>query len=175
MHETITVVRPNSSTVLSLRPTLKDEQYYFVRWLFIGYIWTWRNLGFRSYNLPLFSNNLNAVWQATCKKEEWDLFSLCMYLNGYILIFWQPITSSPPKWMAEIERDDIDMLKGSYTGDLLLLTWYLCSPTNHLPSFSLTIPVKVFLASNCLLLTILVNSSCLDTFLTFPCVELLLI
>ncbi|TKC44988.1 hypothetical protein EI555_008208, partial [Monodon monoceros] len=22
-----------------------------------------------------------------------------------------PITSSPPKWMAEIERDDIDMLK----------------------------------------------------------------
>ncbi|KAK2500405.1 hypothetical protein MC885_003040, partial [Smutsia gigantea] len=28
-----------------------------------------------------------------------------------------PITSSPPKWMAEIERDDIDMLKelGSLT------------------------------------------------------------
>ncbi|XP_066884204.1 protein lin-52 homolog isoform X4 [Kogia breviceps] len=27
--------------------------------------------------------------------------------------FKSPITSSPPKWMAEIERDDIDMLKGS--------------------------------------------------------------
>lgn len=40
-----------------------------------------------------------------------------MYLNGYVLISWQPITSSPPKWMAEIERDDIDMLKelGSLT------------------------------------------------------------
>uniref|UniRef100_A0A9L0KC44 Protein lin-52 homolog n=1 Tax=Equus asinus TaxID=9793 RepID=A0A9L0KC44_EQUAS len=25
--------------------------------------------------------------------------------------FKSPITSSPPKWMAEIERDDIDMLK----------------------------------------------------------------
>ncbi|XP_065405139.1 protein lin-52 homolog isoform X3 [Macaca fascicularis] len=31
--------------------------------------------------------------------------------------FKSPITSSPPKWMAEIERDDIDMLKelGSLT------------------------------------------------------------
>lgn len=29
----------------------------------------------------------------------------------------QPITSSPPKWMAELENDDIDMLKelGSLT------------------------------------------------------------
>jgi len=26
----------------------------------------------------------------------------------------QPITSSPPKWMAELENDDIDMLKGEY-------------------------------------------------------------
>ncbi|XP_048217895.1 protein lin-52 homolog isoform X1 [Perognathus longimembris pacificus] len=31
--------------------------------------------------------------------------------------FKSPITNSPPKWMAEIERDDIDMLKelGSLT------------------------------------------------------------
>ncbi|XP_036287696.1 protein lin-52 homolog isoform X3 [Pipistrellus kuhlii] len=31
--------------------------------------------------------------------------------------FKSPITSSPPKWMAEIERDDFDMLKelGSLT------------------------------------------------------------
>ncbi|KAJ6661319.1 hypothetical protein lerEdw1_015457 [Lerista edwardsae] len=29
-----------------------------------------------------------------------------------LFVFQQPITSSPPKWMAELENDDIDMLKG---------------------------------------------------------------
>ena len=26
----------------------------------------------------------------------------------------QPITDSPPKWMAELENEDIDMLKGTH-------------------------------------------------------------
>lgn len=26
----------------------------------------------------------------------------------------QPITNSPPKWMAELETEDIEMLKGMY-------------------------------------------------------------
>ncbi|XP_054953829.1 protein lin-52 homolog isoform X4 [Pan paniscus] len=38
--------------------------------------------------------------------------------------FKSPITSSPPKWMAEIERDDIDMLKD---GVSLLLPRLECS------------------------------------------------
>lgn len=39
-----------------------------------------------------------------------------MHLSAYELLFFskQPITSSPPKWMAELENDDIDMLKGEY-------------------------------------------------------------
>lgn len=39
-----------------------------------------------------------------------------MDFSEYELLFFskQPITSSPPKWMAELENDDIDMLKGEY-------------------------------------------------------------
>lgn len=33
---------------------------------------------------------------------------------SFIFFSKQPITSSPPKWMAELENDDIDMLKGEY-------------------------------------------------------------
>lgn len=49
---------------------------------------------------------------------------LKMYLSEHALPFVfffffflslnQPITNSPPKWMAELENDDIDMLKGEY-------------------------------------------------------------
>lgn len=47
---------------------------------------------------------------------------LKMYFSEHALPFFfffffplnQPITSSPPKWMAELENDDIDMLKGEY-------------------------------------------------------------
>ncbi|KAG9481659.1 hypothetical protein GDO78_010742 [Eleutherodactylus coqui] len=39
--------------------------------------------------------------------------------------FKSPIASSPPKWMAELERDDMDMMKGNAAlswGVLPLLT-----------------------------------------------------
>lgn len=29
-----------------------------------------------------------------------------------IFFLLQPITNSPPKWMAELENEDIEMLKG---------------------------------------------------------------
>lgn len=42
----------------------------------------------------------------------------CLCLFFFLFFFFfplnQPITSSPPKWMAELENDDIDMLKGEY-------------------------------------------------------------
>lgn len=38
-------------------------------------------------------------------------FFLCFF---FFFPLNQPITSSPPKWMAELENDDIDMLKGEY-------------------------------------------------------------
>lgn len=35
----------------------------------------------------------------------------------------QPITNSPPKWMAELESEDIEMLKGNVQNILNLLYW----------------------------------------------------
>uniref|UniRef100_A0A2K5YJE4 Protein lin-52 homolog n=1 Tax=Mandrillus leucophaeus TaxID=9568 RepID=A0A2K5YJE4_MANLE len=45
------------------------------------------------------------------------VFLLVPGVAEFAASFKSPITSSPPKWMAEIERDDIDMLKelGSLT------------------------------------------------------------
>lgn len=37
------------------------------------------------------------------------------YLQHKYLLYiflYQPITDSPPKWMAELESEDIEMLKG---------------------------------------------------------------
>nr|XP_012597308.1 protein lin-52 homolog isoform X2 [Microcebus murinus] len=53
--------------------------------------------------------------------------------------FKSPITSSPPKWMAEIERDDIDMLKelGSLTTANLMEKPY-CWASDLLPALPTT-------------------------------------
>ncbi|KAM6444832.1 protein lin-52 homolog isoform 4-T4 [Rhynochetos jubatus] len=42
--------------------------------------------------------------------------------------FKSPITSSPPKWMAELENDDIDMLKVTSLTDPALPTYRGCLP-----------------------------------------------
>ncbi|KAL4613192.1 hypothetical protein GN956_G23419, partial [Arapaima gigas] len=46
--------------------------------------------------------------------EQCEYVNLSLIVSGFIL---QPITSTPPKWMAELENDDIEMLKelGSLT------------------------------------------------------------
>ncbi|KAM6444830.1 protein lin-52 homolog isoform 2-T2 [Rhynochetos jubatus] len=41
---------------------------------------------------------------------------------------FSPITSSPPKWMAELENDDIDMLKVTSLTDPALPTYRGCLP-----------------------------------------------
>ena len=66
----------------------------------------------------------DCVWECPfpyiLANTEWLMFCFFFLVPGvaeFAASFKSPITSSPPKWMAEIERDDIDMLKelGSLT------------------------------------------------------------
>lgn len=46
-----------------------------------------------------------------CKKMGFLGYYLHYKYLLYIFLY-QPITDSPPKWMAELESEDIEMLKG---------------------------------------------------------------
>lgn len=39
-------------------------------------------------------------------------WSYLQYKYLLYIFLYQPITDSPPKWMAELESEDIEMLKG---------------------------------------------------------------
>ncbi|KAM5340926.1 protein lin-52 homolog isoform 4-T4 [Glossophaga mutica] len=58
----------------------------------------------------LWPEQYNWIGRTACLKWRLKL----LFVPGvaeFAASFKSPITSSPPKWMAEIERDDIDMLK----------------------------------------------------------------